>query len=231
MKKTPALFSYRNSNSAVHKIPASLKLILMIVVTLRTFSNTTYLLSSEQSAIFLPYIPWIRTGFYFLITAIFFFLAKTPFKTLLKLRFILWIGGLLAFLSLINGNFSALTSDLLYIFRFFVTTLFSLIVFETTSKLEILDSLSDLENAICKIIPAARKLNFALILSITITFIPKIFSAWNKISLAGAARSKLKKNGKRKFSLSSANAQITALFLNMLQYAEELRRAVINRIS
>lgn len=227
MKKSPALFSYRNSNSLIHRIPAAIKLILMIFITLRTFSNSTYLIKNED---FVQYFPWIRAGFYFFISLIFFFLAKTPFKSLFRLRFIFWIGILMILISLLSKNYSALISDFLYIFRFFTTALFSLIVFETTSKLEILDSLSALENAICKIIPVAKKLNFALILSITITFIPEIFSEWNKITLAAAARTPLKKNGKRKFSLTSINAQITALFLNMLNYAEQLRKAVINRI-
>lgn len=70
-----------------------------------------------------------------------------------------------------------------------------------------------------------------MLLSITITFIPEIFSEWNKIRTAATARSKLNKKGKPNFSIKSANAQIIALFLNMLQYAEEVRRAVINRIS
>lgn len=228
MKKSPALFSYRNSNSLIHKIPAGIKLVLMLIITLRTFSNSTYWFKNEN---FVQYIPWFRADFYFLITLIFFFAAKTPFKSLFRLRFIFWIGILMILLSILTKNYSALISDCLYIFRFFITALFSLIVFETTSKLEILDSISALENAVCKVIPVAKKLNFALILSITITFIPEIFSEWNKITLAATARTTLKKNGKRKFSLTSINAQITALFLNMLQYAEELRRAVINRIA
>ena len=70
-----------------------------------------------------------------------------------------------------------------------------------------------------------------MLLSITITFIPEIFSEWNKIRTAATARSRLNKKGKPKFSINAINAQITALFLNMLQYAEEVRRAVTNRIS
>lgn len=228
MKKNPSIFSYRNENSAVHKIPCGIKIILMLFVTLRTFSNSTLCFTNET---FSRYIPWIRASFYFLVAAIFFFLAKTPLKSLLRLKFLLWIALLFSSVSVLSKNYSALFSDLLYTFRFFVTALFSLVVFETTSRLQIMETLCSLENKICRIIPSFKKLNFAMLISITITFIPAIFSEWSKISTAAAARSNLSKKGKIKFSVSSASAQITALFLNMLQYAEEVRRAVTNRIS
>ena len=228
MKKNPAIFSYRNENSLIHKIPCGIKIVLMLFITLRTFSNSSLWFKNEN---FIQYIPWIRTFFYFFFTAIFFFLAKTPFKSLLRLKFLLWIAILFSSVSILSQNYSALFSDLLYTFRFFVTALFSLIVFETTSKLEIMDTLCGLENKICKIIPPFKKLNSAMLLSITITFIPEIFSEWNKIRTAATARSRLNKKGKPKFSINAINAQITALFLNMLQYAEEVRRAVTNRIS
>lgn len=228
MKKNPAIFSYRNENSAVHRIPCGIKLILMLFVTLRTFSNSTFGFSGET---FSRFIPWIRTSFYFLAAIIFFFLAKTPFKSLLRLKFLLWIAILFSSVSILSKNYSALFSDLLYTFRFFVTALFSLVVFETTSRLQIMETLCGLENKICRIIPPFKKLNFAMLISITITFIPAIFSEWNKICTAAAARSKISRKGKIKFSISSASAQITALFLNMLQYAEVVRRAVTNRIS
>lgn len=228
MKKNPAIFSYRNEDSAVHRIPCGIKLILMLFVTLRTFSNSTFGFSGEN---FSRFIPWIRTSFYFLAAIIFFFLAKTPFKSLLRLKFLLWIAILFSSVSILSKNYSALFSDLLYTFRFFVTALFSLVVFETTSRLQIIETLCGLENKICRIIPSFKKLNFAMLISITITFIPAIFSEWNKICTAAAARSKISRKGKIKFSISSASAQITALFLNMLQYAEEVRRAVTNRIS
>lgn len=228
MKKNPAIFSYRNENSAVHKIPCGVKIILMLFITLRTFSNSTLWFTNET---FSRYIPWLRASFYFLVAVIFFFLAKTPLKSLLRLKFLLWIALLFSSVSVLSKNYSALFSDLLYTFRFFVTALFSLVVFETTSRLQIMETLCSLENKICRIIPSLKKLNFAMLISITITFIPAIFSEWSKISTAAAARSNLSKKGKIKFSVSSASAQITALFLNMLQYAEEVRRAVTNRIS
>ena len=83
-----------------------------------------------------------------------------------------------------------------------MTSLFSLVIFETTSRLEILDALTCLEDKTAIIIPFVKKIRLALILSITITFIPEIFNCWNKVSLAAAARTPIGKNGKRKKTLS-----------------------------
>lgn len=239
MKQLPALFSYRNIDSPIHRMPAWLKLLLLCAVTFRTFSNALYSISATQ---LIPYIPWIRTGVYFIFSAVFFFLAKTPFASLKRLTFILWLGFFMALISLCSVkielaeknntvifNTTALLNDGLYIFRFFTTALFSLVIFETTSRLEIMDALSAIESKLAKLIPAVKKIRLALILSIAITFIPEIFNCWNKVSMAAAARSKMKKNGKRKITLHIMNAQLTAFFFNMLDYAEKVRRAICNR--
>ena len=239
MKQQPALFSYRHTNSLIHRLPAWLKLILLCTVTFRTFSNCSYNITNQE---IIPFFPWIRAGFYFILSVFFFFLAKTPFSSLKRLSFILWLGFFMALLSLFSLqidisdknnivilNYAPLINDGLYIFRFFTTSLFSLVIFETTSRLEILDALTCLEDKTAIIIPLVKKIRLALILSITITFIPEIFNCWNKVSLAAAARTPIGKNGKRKTTLRIFNTQITAFFFNMLQYAEQVRRAICNR--
>lgn len=241
MKRTLPLFSYRHSDSLVHKIPAWVKLLVLMIVTLRIFSNATFGLEEITGGT--ECIKWARTGFYFLITMFFFFAARTPFRSLFRLRFILWLGLCMVIVSLCsvrvveeNGayfyslNTQMLKDDGIYIARFFTTALLALVVFETTSKIQIMDTLSSIENAVCKVIPSFKKLHLALILSITITFIPEIFSSWNRINMAAAARTPLNRKGRRSFSLNSLNAQFTALFMNMLQYAEQVRRAVENRM-
>lgn len=213
MKKLPALFSYRHCDSLVHRIPAWIKLLLLTAVTLGIFS-----------------VEIAGVGMFFAATVVFFFLAKTPFSSLIRLRFILWLTLCMALISILCRQPEMLRSDGLYIARFFTTALFALVVFETTSKIQIMDTLSAIENLICKVLPPFRKLHFALILSITITFIPEIFSQWNKITMAAASRTPLNKKGKRPQTLASLNAQLTALFMNLLQYAEQVRRAVANRL-
>ena len=213
MKKIPALFSYRNCNSVIHRVPCWIKLLSMILLTLSIF----------HAGIF-------PTAVLLTLTLIFFFLAKTPFSSLFRLRFILWIALFTALISIFTKHPESLKNDALYIAHFFTTALFTLIVFETTSKIQILSTLSCIEDFLCKIFPPFRKLHFALILSITITFIPEIFSAWNKISLAAASRTPLTKKGKRRISIRQLNAQFSALFMNMIKYAEQVRRAVENRL-
>lgn len=213
MKKLPALFSYRHCDSLVHRIPAWIKLLLLMAVTLGIFS-----------------VEIAGVGMFFAATVVFFFLAKTPFSSLVRLRFILWLTLCMALISILCRQPEMLRSDGLYVARFFTTALFALVVFETTSKIQIMDTLSAIENLICKVLPPFRKLHFALILSITITFIPEIFSQWNKINMAAASRTPLNKKGRRPQTLASLNAQLTALFMNLLQYAEQVRRAVTNRL-
>lgn len=213
MKKIPALFSYRNCNSVIHRIPCWIKLLSMILLTLSIFHAGIF-----STALLLSF------------TFVIFFLAKTPFSSLFRLRFILWIALFTTLISIFTKHPESLKNDALYIAHFFTTALFTLVVFETTSKIQILSTLSYIEDFLSKILPPFRKLHFALILSITITFIPEIFSAWNKISLSAASRTPLTKKGKRRISIRQLNAQFSALFMNMIQYTEQVRRAVENRL-
>lgn len=255
MKSEPALFCYRLADSPVHRAPAWLKIIFLVIVTLRTFSKTTYALP-EDFFIPLEVIPWLRTGFYFVLTITLFIAAKTPLSSLKRLKFILVLAACLFLISLctpcieqeseayfISVNIAGLKNDMLYISRFLVTILASLVVFETTSRLELFDFFVQTENTVTRIIPPLKKLNAALILSVTITFIPEVFACWSRVSLAAAARTPTRKKEFRLFwklfcsaperlrlYVSSLNARITAFFLNMLQYAEEVRRAVSSRI-
>ena len=242
MKSEPALFCYRLADSPVHRAPAWLKIIFLVTVTLRTFSKTTYALP-EDFFIPLELIQWIRIGFYFVLSAVLFIAAKTPLSSLKRLKFILVLAVCLMLISLctpnieqedgatfISLNIAGLKNDLLYISRFFVTVLASLVVFETTSRLELFDFFVQAEDAVSRVIPPFKKMNAALILSVTITFIPEVFACWSRVSLAAAARTPVSRKGRRHFSICAINAQITAFFLNMLQYAEEVRRAVNSRI-
>ena len=183
-------------------------------------------------------ILWLRTAFYFCIQAVLFFAARTPLASLKKLKFVFVIGAMLAALRLIPSgiepaeyyvlNLNDLILSLLYIFRFFITSASALIIFETTSRIEIFDAFNSIEKKLALLFPAVKKLNIALTLSITISFIPEIFSAWSDINLAAAAR-----NGQGKKSILSffriTTAEFFALFYNMFEYAEQLRKASINR--
>ncbi|MGP1459789.1 MAG: hypothetical protein ACTTKL_10870 [Treponema sp.] len=237
-RQQPALFSYRKGDSAVHRLPPLLKLTILCVICVRTFSNSVYggvlsRLCSDGTVL------WLRAAFYFCVQASLFFAARTPFSSLKKLKFVFVLGGMLTALRLIPSrieppNYIALDAaelfaSLLYVFRFFVTSAAALIIFETTSRIEIFDAFSSVEKRLAALIPAVKKLNIALTLSITVSFIPEIFSAWNAISLAAAARSGSARRSPQAF-FRSVTAQFFALFYNMFDYAEQLRKASANRL-
>lgn len=236
-KRAPALFAYRKGDSIVHRIPPLVKLIMLCVICARTFSRSVY------GGIFDEFcsgytVLWLRTLFYFFIQSVLFFAARTPLASLKKLKFVFTIGAMIAVLRLIPSrvgsaeyyafDLNALVSSMLYVFRFFVTSASALIVFETTSRLEIFDAFNSIEKKATKFFPAVKRFKIALTLSITISFIPEIFASWSDINLAAAARSE---HGKKSISCFFRNitAEFFALFYNMIDYAEQLRKASMNR--
>jgi energy-coupling factor transporter transmembrane protein EcfT len=86
----------------------------------------------------------------------------------------------------------------------------ALILFETTTMLEI-------QNDFMKI-PILNKTKFPMILAITISFFPEIFTTWEEVSLA--AKSRKNKN---------LVSQFSALISCMLQKADIKRKALLSR--
>ena len=71
---------------------------------------------------------------------------------------------------------------LLYSYNFFITTFVALLLFETTTMLEIQNDLQK--------IPLLNKTYLPMVLAITISFFSEIFSTWEEIRLAAKARKK-----------------------------------------
>lgn len=232
-QKSYSLFSYRVGNSLIHKMPALIKLILMFIVSIRvcssSWNNTTY------SAIEL--IPWIRCAVYGTITLFLLIFAKTPFSSIKKLSYFLFLGLMVTFIKVFPTtseelfycelNYSGLMEGLLYTARFLISSAMALIMFETTSRLELLDSLEQIENIFVKIIPPIKKLHIAQIISVCICFIPEVFSTWNNISVAAKSRTPKKQSFKN--VILNNISKIMALFYNLFQYADDSRKAIINR--
>ncbi len=101
---------------------------------------------------------------------------------------------------------------LLYTLRFFISAFMAQTVFETTTILEIKDSL-----------------HLPKIITLAINFISQIFCEWNKIRLASKARRPKTKNIVR--NVSAFLFELQTLFLTMLDKAENVRRALENRSS
>lgn len=215
MKRHSSLFSYRNADSFVHRIPAWIKLLFLMTVTFRIFSS-----GSE-------FTVWTRVVFYLVLCLLLWLLAKTPISSLFRLKFLVFLATFMITASLLNHT--GIKNDLLYISRFFVTMMASTVVFETTSRLELLDFFSNAENTVSRIIPPLKKLNLSLIFAVSLTFIPEIFSCWSRVLLSASARTQVNSKGKRVFSPGTYTTALGAFFLSMLHYAEDVRMAIQNR--
>lgn len=295
--QTPSLFSYRIGNTCIHKVPALLKFIILLVISIRIFSDKSFFMqilslyksfnSFELSILNIvspafSLVIWAKIFFYFILVSVFFILARTPISHIKNLLFVPLIGFFVTIIRmisfvpidvsqilppiLINNSFwftsikilpflfinpVELPEGLLYTSRFFVTAIAALVLFETTSTLQIEETLSSLEKKVAIIFPPIKKLHLAQIISISIGFIPEIFATWNKVVIAAKARNpnngRVKENHlsnarttttKAKLNSNFAHfaqkisliiAQFSALLSCLLSRAEETRKAFLNR--
>ena len=193
------LFSYNNKKSPLHKIPALIKILFTCGFCFFVFSkfSITKILISGIVALFL----WL--------------LSKSGFQAFIKLKLVLILGLVFTIfkgLSLKSPffDFQLAKEGLIYGYNFFITTFVALILFETTTMLEI-------QNDFMKI-PVLNKTKFPIVLAITISFFPEIFTTWEEVSLA--AKSRKNKN---------LVSQFSALISCMIQKADIKRKALLSR--
>jgi energy-coupling factor transporter transmembrane protein EcfT len=227
----PALFAYRCGMTLIHRIPALPKIIGMCIITIRTFVSTynrvTYTAADR--------IVWLHALAYGIVTAACFILAQTPVRHLRKLLFVPVMGMIITLFRMItlfpflSLNMAELPEGLLYTVRFFITTCAALVFFETTSRRELQDALEQVESVFRRIIPPLRRVPAALSVSIAIGFIPEIFSMWNTIILAAAARIPSDRRLPPFRRIAVICQELSALLSCMIARAEETRKAVLNR--
>ena len=243
------LFSYRRGNSVVHRMPALLKLALMIALCIVVFWGGPC--ESVKDALSIPVAA--RASSCLFLAILFFFLAGANWKSLPNLRFVFFIGFLITllkifyipefeykeglpepftvsidFLPFLEINLDGLASGIMYTLRLFIAAFFAQTVYETTSSIEIKNALEQLQNSVAKIIPNIKKINPALALSLAINFIPQIFSTFRKVMLAAKSRSAIKKS-RIKIPLKNYFFILKSLLMCLLQQAEETRRAILAR--
>ncbi|MBR4004509.1 MAG: energy-coupling factor transporter transmembrane protein EcfT [Treponema sp.] len=202
------LFSYRRGNSVMHRINAGIKILFLIAFTFFVFWNP----SSNQDDSLVNKTVLINLSVCFLISWVCFFLAGANWKSLVLLRFVFVIGLLVTVLKMTDSVKDGLVYGLVYTARFFTTAFLAQTVFETTSMIQIQDSL-----------------HLPRIIALSINFIPQIFYEWNKIRLASRARRTKTKNPIKK--AAAFLYELESLFFVMLNKAENVRRAVENRIN
>ncbi|MBO7637702.1 MAG: energy-coupling factor transporter transmembrane protein EcfT [Treponema sp.] len=189
-----SLFSYRRGNSPMHRINAGVKLVFLIAFSFFVFYNDS----------------WIFLTVCLCLSWICFFLAGANWRGLLSLRFVFVIGLFLTLFKMTDSVRLGLEYGLVYTSRFFISAFMAQTVFETTTILEIKDSL-----------------HLPNVIALAINFIPQIFHEWKKIRLASRARRPKTKNIVR--NISAFLFELQALFLTMLSKAENVRRALENR--
>ena len=222
------LFSYQTGSSILHKMNALLKVLLLTLFCIFIFLEPPAILGEKASQIFL----WTRTAICVFIPVLLFLLSAQKIKIVFFLWPVLLTGAFVTvFRSFDFETFSfskqGFFSGCIYALNFFMASLASVLVFKTTSSIQIRESLLCVEDALAKVFPFVKKLNLALALSLTINFLPSVFEYWNKARLACKARSGNVKM--RFFSMRIFCAQFSAMFSCLLYRAETTRRAVINR--
>ncbi len=198
-----ALFSYKRGTSPLHKAPSLLKMIFLFALNFFVFWES-------------PRTAALRCALSFAASASLFFLSGANWKGLLKLRFVLYIGLMVFALKIIGSPAASWAGSaayaLLYTARFFVSALAAQCVFETTTMLQMQEAL-----------------RLPLVVTLSINFIPQIFSEWQKIKLAARSRTSARRRKSIFGAASIALFEMQALLFVMLEKAETKRKALENR--
>lgn len=231
------LFSYRKGNSILHRIPALLKILFMMV-----FCVTAFLGGSTETAEEILQKTVCFQLLYCICTCILlFFLSKASVRSVIQMRWVMWFGLMVTVFRLFPEDYSILKSfDLykpvlvngllaggLYTIRFLFATFVCQLVFETTSSLEIREGFENIHLAVCRGLPFMKRFNLAFVISLAVTFIPEVFETWEKVSKASRAR-----RGNRKGLISFCRilfCEMAALLSILIESADIKRRAILNR--
>ena len=207
------LFAYRRGNTPLHRMNARWKILFLIILCIITFAGGMY----ETSDSVLTVSLLIRTALCIAVTIALFIMSgcsRTSFK---PVKFVLIIGGLMILFRVFNQPIKdALAAGFLYTVRFLITAIAAQIIFETTSPLEIKESLG--------------KSSPALAVALAINFIPQVFATWNRVHTAALARTPKHKKGLLRF-IHIVYCEIQAFFSCLLYQAEIKRKALLNRSS
>jgi len=214
------LFCYRRGNSVLHKIPALIKILFMIVFCVTCFTGGQMETTEEilQKSVFFQLL------YCSCICILLFFLGKGKLSTVLQMKWILWFGLFVTVFKIYPDWKNGLLSGGLYTVRFFFASFACQLIFETTSSLEIREAFEAVHKAVCRILPFMKKFNLAFVISLAVTFIPEVFEKWNTVRLASRAR-----KGKEKRFFATILAELTALLSVLLGLAEIKRKAILNR--
>lgn len=230
MRRLPPLFAYRSAATPLHRVPAGIKLAAMCALTPVAFA-----------------IPLRYLALMGLMLGILFAISRTELKTILRNIAILFWYALFIAVFRITGKplnteviLRELTLTGTYIARLAVVLAIGTLFYETTSTLEIKRVLERVQTAVARPFAPVRSRvsrftgrtiefpNMALLLSLTISFIPRIFDVWTALTIAWEAR-----GGSTHRGISGSWRRLTTLVpllvVRLLSIAADTDRALRNR--
>ncbi len=224
------LFGYRSGFTAVHRAPVALKFAILLCVTIAVFA-----------------LPWAFLVPVSALLCVFAIVGKVDIRGLrgaVKLLAI-WVAFIGAFRlvgkPLDPGILSVELGETgLYAWRLAAVLLAGSVFYETTSGLEIRDSFARAEDMVNRavrglsgLIPyrrtekAPKGVRFALVFSLTIIFIPRIFAAWESLERAWQARGGSQKGFRGAYR--KVSVLLPLLLLRLFSLAVDTDRAIRNR--
>jgi len=218
----PPLFAYRPGSSPVHRVPALVKLALYALVATGALAVPPLALVPLAACLF----------------AVSCLARLSPASLLGAARALLAYALAVAFFRVLGADkdelIPALSDAGVYLARLALILLGGSIFFETTSSCALRAGLESIQDAIQSIIerlPGPTKRlrvpDLALSLSLTVSFIPRVFSAWEKVDRAYRVRAG---NGRGpRAAYRRICVLIPAMILALLAGAVDTDRALRNR--
>ncbi|MDR1398774.1 MAG: energy-coupling factor transporter transmembrane protein EcfT [Treponema sp.] len=222
MKEKVLIFRYRKGNSILHRIPALIKLFVLVLLTITIMFLPLY---GICAGIVLLVIPALLCGFS----------VREQFadiKPALFYAFFLYLIGIFTQFFSIGFTIALLYPGYeyaLYLLRLILVMQLAALLFRTTTSIEIKEAICDVEIAIRRVLstlPFAKNISlgakFGTSVALMISFIPALFELWEKINCAYRAR-----GGER--GLKQFRVLFVALIALSFHYAEKKSRALCAR--
>ncbi len=237
------IFSYRQGDSFVHRIPSWVK-----ILAIPLFNILVFTLDWRLSVCFIPVFFILALSIGFSIREIFRDLSPVFYYSLFLylMNFTVLSCSLFAgifsvdggfpfsdFHSFFNKSFEILKVALIDSLKDFSTLKFSLrfcacvqscsIMFRTSSSVQIRYGIESIEVFVRKFLPFGKEARFALSVSMLVIFIPTVFKIWSQLYRAWRARG-------GKSSISMLLVLIPQLFSVGLRTAFETTKSLMNRM-
>lgn len=231
------LFCYRKGNTLLHKVPALIKIIFMVVFCITAFLGGQ--METVEEILVKP--VFFQLLYCICVCILLFLLGKGRLSDVIQMKWILWFGLLVTVFRLIPEDeemyrswasykpvfLNGILAGGLYTIRFFFASFACQMIFTTTSGLEIREAFENVHVAVCKILPFMKNFNLAFAVSLAVTFIPEVFETWNRVQLASKAR----RGNRKSFAVffRVLFSELSALLSVMISKADIKHKAILNR--